>query len=61
MFPVLEVMNSMRSLEDERLRESCNKIMEGIKALWRKHYLNSRIDIEDYKPVDICVPKQTNK
>ena len=35
-----EVMDSMRSLGDERLRKSCNTIMEGIKTLWRKHYPN---------------------
>ena len=37
-----EVMDSMRSLGDERLRKSCNTIMEGIKTLWRKHYPNSK-------------------
>ena len=36
------VMDSMRSLGDERLRKSCNTIMEGIKTLWRKHYPNSK-------------------
>jgi Ulp1 family protease len=56
-----EVMDSMRSLGDERLRTSCNTIMEGIKTLWRKHYPNSKKDIEDYEPVDIGVPKQSNK
>jgi len=40
------VMDSMRSLGDERLRKSCNTIMEGIKTLWRKHYPNSKKDRE---------------
>ena len=56
-----EVMDSMRSLVDERLRKSCNTIMEGIKTLWRKHYPNSKKDIENYEAVDIGVPKQSNK
>jgi hypothetical protein len=56
-----EVMDSMRSLGDKRLRKSYNKIMEGIKTLWKKHYPNSRKDIEDYEAVDIGVPKQSNK
>ena len=56
-----EVMDSMRSLGDERLRKSCNTIMEGIKTLWRKHYPNSKKDIENYEAVDIGVPKQLNK
>ena len=37
-----KVMDSMRSLGDERLRKSYNTIMEGIKTLWRKHYPNSK-------------------
>ena len=55
-----EVMDSMRSLGDERLRKSCNTIMEGIKTLWRKHYPNSK-KAENYEAVDIGVPKQSNK
>jgi len=57
----LEVMDSTRSLGDESLRKSCNTIMEGIKTLWRKHYPNSKKDIENYEAVDIGVPKQSNK
>jgi hypothetical protein len=56
-----EVMDSMRSLEDESLRKSCDTMIEGIKTLWRKHYPNSNHDIEDYELVDIGVPKQSNK
>jgi hypothetical protein len=56
-----EVMDSMRSLEDERLRKSCNKILEDIKTLWKKHYPNSRKNIENYEAMDIGVPKQSNK
>jgi len=57
-----EVMDSMRSLGDERLRKGSNTIMEGIKTLWRKHYPNSKKkDIENYEAVDIGVSKQSNK
>ena len=56
-----EVIDSMKSLEEERLRKSYNTIMEGIKTLWRKYYPNSKKDIENYEAVDIGVPKQSNK
>ena len=56
-----EVIDSMKSLEEERLGKSYNTIMEGIKTLWRKYYPNSKKDIENYEAVDIGVPKQSNK
>ena len=56
-----EVIDSMKSLEEERLRKSYNTIMEGIKTLRRKHYPNSKKDTENYEAVDIGVPKQLNK
>ncbi|CAL5042965.1 unnamed protein product [Urochloa decumbens] len=55
-----EVLDSMRSLKDENLVECCNIIVAAIKELWRTHYPDSNVDIQNYSLVDIGVPIQTN-
>ncbi|CAL4966916.1 unnamed protein product [Urochloa decumbens] len=55
-----EVLDSMRSLKDENLVQCCNIIVAAIKELWRTHYPDSNVDIQNYSLVDIGVPIQTN-
>ncbi|CAL5090530.1 unnamed protein product [Urochloa decumbens] len=56
-----EVLDSMRSLKDENLLQCCNIIIAGIKDLWRMHYPDSKVDIQNYSLADIGVPLQTNE
>jgi len=51
----------MRSLENGKLAECCNKITIAIKSLWKIYYPNTKNPIDKYKIVDIPIPKQTNK
>ncbi|CAL4962269.1 unnamed protein product [Urochloa decumbens] len=55
-----EVLDSMRSLKDENLVGCCNIIVAAIKELWRTHYPDSNVDVQNYSLVDIGVPIQTN-
>ncbi|CAL5038382.1 unnamed protein product [Urochloa decumbens] len=55
-----EVLDSMRSLKDENLVECCNIIVAAIKELWRTHYPDSNVDVQNYSLVDIGVLIQTN-
>jgi len=56
-----EVLDSMRSLADINLKTCCNNLITTIKELWRKHYPNSRKNIDKYQLIDINVPLQSNK
>ncbi|CAL4981046.1 unnamed protein product [Urochloa decumbens] len=55
-----EVLDSMRSSKDENLLQCCNIIIARIKDLWRMHYPDSKVDIQNYSLADIGVPLQTN-
>jgi Ulp1 family protease len=55
-----ELLDSMRSLEDEKLAARCNGFLAAIKSLWNDHYSDSKHPIDNYELVDIAVPKQTN-
>ncbi|OQU87048.1 uncharacterized protein LOC8057512 [Sorghum bicolor] len=55
-----EVLDSMRSLADINLKTCCNNLITAIKELWRKHYPNSRKNIDKYQLIDINVPLQSN-
>ncbi|RLN38595.1 hypothetical protein C2845_PM01G01540 [Panicum miliaceum] len=56
-----EVIDSMRSLQDEKLPACCNTIISGIKSLWRTHYPNTKTPIDNYGTTEIAVPKRRNK
>ncbi|RLM60201.1 hypothetical protein C2845_PM14G09690 [Panicum miliaceum] len=56
-----ELLDSMRSLEDEKLAAFCNGFLAAIKSLWKDHYSDSKHPIDNYELVDIAVSKQTNK
>lgn len=60
-----EVLDSMRSLDDENLRSCCNEIVLGVKELWDSFYKKSRKEISNYDIVEIEVPnyrsRQTRK
>jgi len=56
-----EVLDSMRTLENEALAQCCNTITSGIKQLWKIYYAQTTEQIENYETVQIPVPKQTNK
>ena len=56
-----EVLDSMRSLNDNNLRSCCDKIISGIKQCWKTHYAASNKVIDNYDLIDIQVPQQTNK
>ena len=53
-----EVLDSMRTLEDKKLANCCNKIVNCIKTLWRTYYDGT---IEKYELVNIAVSQQRNK
>ncbi|CAL5078667.1 unnamed protein product [Urochloa decumbens] len=55
-----EVLDSMRTMEDDNLRTCCNRIVTGIKKLWKMHYPDSKIVIDDYDIVNIGVSHQGN-
>jgi len=55
-----EVLDSMRTLENEALAQCCNTITSGIKQLWKIYYAQTTEQIENYETVQIPVPKQTN-
>lgn len=55
-----EVLDSMRSLNDNNLRSCCDKIISGIKQCWKTHYAASNKVIDNYDLIDIQVPQQTN-
>ncbi|CAL4924975.1 unnamed protein product [Urochloa decumbens] len=55
-----EVLDSMRTMEDDSLRTCCNRIVTGIKKLWKMHYPDSKIVIDDYDIVNIGVSHQGN-
>ncbi|RLN11628.1 hypothetical protein C2845_PM09G10370 [Panicum miliaceum] len=56
-----EVLDSMRSLQNEKLSQCCTTIINEIKKLWTSHYAGTQKQIENYGIVDIGVPKQGNK
>ncbi|KAG2605582.1 hypothetical protein PVAP13_4NG083617 [Panicum virgatum] len=64
-----EVLDSMRTLENEALAQCCNTITSGIKQLWKIYYAQTLCytdtaqttkQIENNETVQIPVPKQTN-
>lgn len=55
-----EVLDSARTLKDKAFQATANKIMEGIKANWERHYNTSSVQIKDWKLHEIKCPKQDN-
>ncbi|CAD6240320.1 unnamed protein product [Miscanthus lutarioriparius] len=55
-----EVLDSMRTLEDEALFKCCNTLIGAIKQLWTKHGYEAKKPICNYELVDIGVPIQSN-
>ncbi|RLN25608.1 hypothetical protein C2845_PM07G17890 [Panicum miliaceum] len=55
-----EVLDSMRTLENRKLAERCNKITGAIKSLWKTYYAETNNPIDNYELVDVPVPKQKN-
>ena len=58
---MFEVLDSMRTLQDELLRDCCNTVIAGIKTLWKTNYPETTKHIDNYELVDIGVPAQSNK
>jgi len=56
-----EVLDSMRTLDDEALFKCCNTLIGAIKELWTKHGYEAKKPICNYELVDIGVPIQSNK
>jgi len=56
-----EVLDSMRTLEDEALFKCCNTLIGAIKELWTKHGYEAKKPICNYELVDIGVPIQSNE
>ena len=56
-----EVLDSMRTLEDEALFKCYNTLIGEIKELWTKHGYEAKKPICNYELVDIGVPIQSNK
>jgi Ulp1 family protease len=56
-----EVLDSMRSLEDEALFDCCNTLIGAIKQVWTKYEYEEKKPISNYELVDIGVPIQSNK
>ena len=56
-----EVLDSMRNLEDAKLADYCNRIINCIKSLWTIYYDGTNNPIEKYELVNIPVPQQKNK
>ncbi|XP_037427210.1 uncharacterized protein LOC119292487 [Triticum dicoccoides] len=55
-----KMLDSARTLKDKAFLSTANKIMEGIKANWEKHYNTSSVQIKDWKLQEIKCPKQDN-
>ncbi|OEL17894.1 hypothetical protein BAE44_0021089 [Dichanthelium oligosanthes] len=55
-----EVLDSMRTLQDERLKTCCTTIIARIKILWATHYPETNKPIEDFELIDVGVPNQSN-
>ncbi|CAD6220545.1 unnamed protein product [Miscanthus lutarioriparius] len=55
-----EVLDSMRTLEDEVVFKCCNTLIGAIKELWTKHGYEAKKPICNYELVDIGVPIQSN-
>ncbi|PVH31945.1 hypothetical protein PAHAL_9G269200 [Panicum hallii] len=55
-----EILDSMRTLENEALAQCSATIINTIKKLWETHYAETSKQIEDYEIVQIGVPKQAN-
>ncbi|TVU20769.1 hypothetical protein EJB05_30365, partial [Eragrostis curvula] len=53
-----EVLDSMRTLQDRKLRDCCATLMDGIKTLWKMHYPDSKKKIEGYYIEYIQSPQQ---
>ena len=56
-----EVLDSMRNLEDAKLADYCNRIINCIKSLWTIYYDGTNNPIEKYELVNIPVSQQKNK
>ncbi|PUZ44214.1 hypothetical protein GQ55_8G072100 [Panicum hallii var. hallii] len=55
-----EILDSIKTLENESLAQCCTTITNAIKKLWKIHYAGTSKQIENYKIVQIGVPKQAN-
>ncbi|KAG2630090.1 hypothetical protein PVAP13_3KG492001 [Panicum virgatum] len=56
-----EVLDSMRNLEDAKLADYCNRIINCIKSMWTIYYDGTNNPIEKYELVNIPVLQQKNK
>lgn len=52
-----EVLDSLRTLEDKQFEAAAKTIVDGIVLHWETQY---NLQIEDFKLIDIDVPKQDN-
>ena len=56
-----EVLDSARTFEDTSLPMTANKIIEGIKENWTKHYSGSSVQISNWPLMEIKCPKENNR
>jgi hypothetical protein len=56
-----EVLDSLRSLKDQNLSASVDKILAAINVLWDMYYANSKVKLEKFELQDIRPPKQLTK
>ncbi|KAE8819473.1 hypothetical protein D1007_02703 [Hordeum vulgare] len=55
-----EVLDSARTLKDKAFLATALKIIDGIKANWRRHYNSSSVQISDWGLQEIKSPRQDN-
>ncbi|KAM3279708.1 hypothetical protein ACQJBY_046842 [Aegilops geniculata] len=56
-----EVLDSWRTLANKTLDGCARSIVASVRVLWDKHYPKSHISMDDFKLVNIDVPKQKNE
>ena len=56
-----EVLDSMRSLNDEKLASCCANLVSRIKECWKIFYPDTKKEIDTYEVIDIQVSLQTNE
>lgn len=56
-----EVLDSARTMKDKAFEATTNKIMEGIKANWERHYNNSSVQINAWQLHEIKCAKKDNR
>ena len=56
-----EILDSLRTMKDKKLVATANKIIEGISAIWERHYSKSKVQVKkDWPLIDINSSKQDN-